>query len=57
MSEKPQYGENGFIPTVSSVRREGSTLVFETIGGGRESDIISKEGEPLMRRAAMLEEE
>jgi hypothetical protein len=57
MSEKPQYGENGFIPTVSSVRREGSTLVFETIGGGRESDIISKEGEPLMRRAAMLDKE
>jgi len=57
MSEKPQYGENGFIPTVSGVRREGSTLVFETIGGGRESDIISKEGEPLMRRAALLENE
>lgn len=57
MSEKPQYGENGFIPTVSGVRREGSTLVFETIGGGRESDIVSKEGEPLMRRAELLENE
>ena len=56
MNDTPQYGETGFIPTVDNVRYEGNTLVLETIGGGRESDILGREGEPLVRRADLLEE-
>ena len=46
-----EYGENGFVPTVESVSREGDALVFETIDPNQETDIISKQGEPLKRRA------
>jgi len=56
MSDTPQYGETGFIPTVDNVRYEGDALVLETIGGGRESDIIGREGKPLMRRADVIAE-
>jgi len=56
MSDTPQYGENGFIPTVNGVRYEGDTLVLETIGGGRESDIIGRPDKPLMRRADVIAE-
>ncbi len=56
MSDTPQYGANGFIPTVNGIRYEGNTLVLETISGERESDIIGREGEPLVRLADLLEE-
>jgi len=56
MSNTRQYGANGFIPTVNGIRYEGNTLVLETISGERESDIIGREGEPLVRLADLIEE-
>lgn len=57
MSDTPQYGENGFIPTVKSTKWEGETLLMETIDSRQETDLIGKPGEPLKRAGEYLTEE
>jgi hypothetical protein len=51
-----QYGETGFIPTVETVKREGSSLVFETIDPREETNIVSTE-EGLKRKAEFMTEQ
>jgi len=46
MSDKPQYGEIGFIPTVTGHREEGSELILETLDSREETDLYT---DPLER--------
>jgi len=57
MSETPQYGENGFIPTVTSVSWQGETLVMETLDSREETDLVGLPGEPLQRVGDTVSEE
>jgi hypothetical protein len=56
-SNTPEYGENGFIPTVENARQDGATLVLETIDSREETDLISRPGETISRRGDLLAEE
>jgi len=57
MSDTPQYGENGFVPTVESVSWQGDTLVMETIDDREETDLVGEPGEPLKRRGDLVTDE
>lgn len=52
-----EYGETGFIPTITDVTWEDDMLVMKTLDGRRETDIVGIDDEPLQRRAATLSEE
>ena len=57
MSDTPQYGENGFVPTVESVSWDGDVLVMETIDGKPETDLVGLPGEELQYRGDTVTEE
>jgi hypothetical protein len=57
MSDSPQYGENGFVPTVSDVSWQGDTLVMETIDASAETDLVGLPGEELQYRGETVTEE
>lgn len=57
MSDTPQYGENGFVPTVENVSWEGDSLVMETIDGREETDLVGLPDEPLQRRGDLVTDE
>lgn len=57
MSGTPQYGENGFVPTVTSVSWQGDTLVMETLDSREETDLVGLPGEPLQRKGDTVSEE
>jgi len=58
MSERiAQYGESGFMPTVSDVSYQGDTLVLETIDPRPETDLIGEPDEPLQRRGDLVTDE
>jgi len=57
MSKTPQYGENGFVPTVVGHTFEGSTLYLETLDPRTETDLVSLDDEPINRVANMATDE
>lgn len=53
-----QYGEDGFIPTVTSVERvDVNTIKMETLDPRPETDLIGLPGEELQRAGDVLSEE
>jgi len=57
MNDTHQYGEDGFIPTVTSVDLDGDTIAMRTLDPRPETDLIGLPGEPLQRAGDALTEE
>lgn len=52
-----QYGENGFVPTVTNHSWNGDTIVYETLDPREETDLVGVPDEPLQRVADIATDE
>jgi len=52
-----EYGEDGYVPTVDSHSFDGKSLILHTIDSRQETDIVSREGEPLKRVGDLVSDE
>lgn len=57
MSETPQYGANGFVPTVTSVEWDNDTIIMETLDPRPESDLVGEPDSDLERRGDLVTDE
>lgn len=52
-----EYGETGFVPTVTDHSREGDTLVLHTLDSREATNLVSSEGEPITRKGDLVSDE